>query len=36
MCIIQDREAGNYIDEFVSLEEAQEVLAQYEEQDKKD
>ena len=36
MYIIQDREAGNYVDGFNTIEEAQEVLAQHEEQDKKD
>ena len=36
MYIIQDREAGNYVDGFNTIEEAQEVLAKYEEQDKKD
>lgn len=34
--IIQDREAGNKIEEFNSLEEAEKALAEYEEQDKKD
>lgn len=34
--IIQDREAGNIIDEFKSLEEAQQELEKYERQDKED
>lgn len=34
--IIQDREAGNKIDEFDTLEEAQKALAEYEEQDSQD
>lgn len=34
--IIQDREAGNIIDKFNSLEDAKAELASYEEQDKKD
>ena len=34
--IIQDREAGNIIDEFKSLEEAQQELEKYERQDKQD
>lgn len=31
--IIQDREAGNFIDEFNSLEEAEDMIAQYERED---
>lgn len=34
--IIRDREAGNYIDSFNTLEEAKEVIAMYEEADKAD
>ena len=34
--IIQDREAGNIIDEFNTLEEAQQELEKYERQDKQD
>lgn len=34
--IIQDREAGNVIDECYSLESAEETLAQFEAEDKKD
>ena len=34
--IIQDREAGNNIDEFDTLEEAKKTLEEYEKQDKKD
>jgi|JI10StandDraft_1071094.scaffolds.fasta_scaffold254518_2 hypothetical protein len=34
--VIQDREAGNIIDEFESLELAQEALNEYEEEDKND
>lgn len=34
--IIQDREAGNIIDEFKSLEDAQRELENYENQDKRD
>lgn len=34
--IIRDREAGNMVDYFDTLEEAQTALAEYEEQDKKD
>lgn len=33
--VIQDREAGNIIDEFSTLEEAQKALAIYEKEDKK-
>lgn len=32
----QDREAGNFIDEFNTIEEAREAILQYEEEDKKD
>lgn len=32
--IIQDKEAGNYIASFVTLEEAQQALQEYETQDK--
>lgn len=32
--IIQDREAGNRIDSFQSLEEAEKALSEYEESDK--
>ena len=31
--IIQDREAGNFIDEFATLEEAEERLMEYERED---
>lgn len=34
--IIRDREAGNIIDEFDTMEEAVETLEQYEAEDKKD
>ena len=34
--IIQDREAGNFIDEFATLEEAKNALEAYESEDKKD
>lgn len=34
--IIRDREAGNYIDSLVSLEEAQKALSDYEKEDKRD
>lgn len=34
--IIQDREAGNVIDSFNTIEEAEKALIEYEEQDKKD
>lgn len=34
--VIQDREAGNFINEFNTLEEAQRELENYESQDKKD
>lgn len=34
--IIQDREAGNKIEEFDTLEQAEQELANYEKQDKKD
>ena len=34
--IIQDREAGNFIDEFATLEEAKKALEAYENDDKKD
>lgn len=34
--ILQDREAGNFIDAFDSLEEAEKALSEYEEEDKKD
>jgi len=33
---IQDKEAGNYIDSFATIEEAQEELKKYEKNDKKD
>lgn len=36
MYITRDREAGNVIDEFKTLQEAEKALAEYEEQDKKD
>lgn len=36
MFVIQDREAGNVIDELSTLEEAQKAMAAYEEEDKKD
>ena len=36
MYIIRDREAGNVIDKFNTLEEAQEELNRYEEEDKKE
>lgn len=32
--IIQDSEAGNFIDSFSTLEEAEKVLLQYEEEDR--
>lgn len=32
--IIQDKEAGNYIDSFTTLKEAQQALREYETQDK--
>lgn len=32
--IIQDREAGNFIDEFETLEEAEETVMDYERQDR--
>ena len=32
--IIQDKEAGNYIDSFATLEEAEQTLQEYEIQDK--
>ena len=35
MYIIRDREAGNVIDEFRTLEMAEKVLREYEEEDKK-
>lgn len=34
--IIQDKEAGNYIASFATLEEAQQALQEYETQDKAD
>lgn len=34
--IIQDREAGNVIDEFDTIEAAEKCLAEYEEQDRAD
>jgi len=34
--IIQDSEAGNFIDGFVTLEQAIKALKNYEEEDKKD
>ena len=36
MLIIRDREAGNVIEHFNTLEEAEKKLAEYEEQDKRD
>lgn len=33
--VIRDREAGNVIDEYNTLQEAEQVLAQFEEEDKK-
>ena len=36
MYIIQDREAGNKIDEFKTYEEALEIKQQYEEEDKEE
>lgn len=36
MYVIRDREAGNVIDSFNTLEEAQMELARYEESDKQD
>lgn len=32
--IIQDREAGNFIDEFATLEEAEETVMDYDRQDR--
>lgn len=34
MYIIQDREAGNFIDKFETLQDAEKALAQYEQTDK--
>ena len=36
MYVVRDREAGNVITQFETMEEAQKELEKYEEQDKKD
>ena len=36
MYVVRDREAGNVITQFKTMEEAQKELEKYEEQDKKD
>ena len=36
MYVVRDREAGNVITQFETMEEAQKELERYEEQDKKD
>ena len=36
MYVVRDREAGNVITQFETMEEAKKVLERYEEQDKKD
>ena len=36
MYVVRDREAGNIITQFETMEEAQKELEKYEEQDKKD
>ena len=36
MYVVRDREAGNVITQFETIEEAQKELKKYEEQDKKD